>query len=249
MRYYSLEDICHSHSLSKEAIKHRIKTGKLKAEKLQINQDKPTHFKYIIPESELEKLAEFRTSSPVASKNAQPDYYAKRWEEQEEWLRKWQEYRNRHEARPKRNYYDYMHSEEWRKKRLKVLKRDGFRCQMCGTAKNLRVHHINYEHLDTDAELDDLITLCDTCHTQIHAQDIKKKQPVDLFSLPPASEGESKIELFQLALILLRNKSLSASQKWDRYNQACNSCTPPLSVKKYADIWLQAMKVVEDWRF
>ena len=111
------------------------------------------------------------------------------------------------------------------------------------------LHHINYEHLGTDAELDDLITLCDTCHTQIHAQDIKKKQPVDLFSLPPASEGESKIELFQLALILMRDKSLSASQKWDRYNEACNNCTPPLSVKKYADIWLQAMKVVEDWRF
>ena len=248
MRYYSLEDICHSHSLSKEAVKHKIRTGKLKAEKLQMSQDKTTHFKYIIPESELEKLTEFRVSTPVASKNAQPDYYAKRWKEQEEWLRKWQEYRNRHEARPKRSYYEYMHSEEWRKKRLKVLKRDGFRCQMCGTAKNLRVHHINYEHLGTDAELDDLITLCDTCHTQIHAQDIKKKQPLDLFSMPP-TDGECKIELFQLALILMRDKSLSASQKWDRYNEACNNCTPPLSVKKYADIWLQAMKVVEDWRF
>ena len=249
MRYFSFEDILHSHSLTRRALMQMLKNGELKAEKLQMSRYEPRHFKYIVSEAELGKLAEFRTSIPSASKNAQPDYYIQRWRKADKWRKKWQEDKQITEVHERRrNYYDYMHSEEWRKKRLKVLKRDGFRCQMCGTAKNLRVHHINYEHLGTDAELDDLITLCDTCHTQIHAQDIKKKQPLDLFSMPP-TEGESKIELFQLALILLRNNSLSASQKWDRYNQACNSCTPPLSVKKYADIWLQAMKVVEDWRF
>ena len=97
MRYYSLMDICRSHNLSKEALKQRVKSGKLKAEKLQMSKDSSNHFKYIIPESELPKLAGYQTNEPVASENAQPDYYTKYWAKQEERLRKWQEkYQRRH---------------------------------------------------------------------------------------------------------------------------------------------------------
>ena len=256
MRYYSFDDIQRSHNISREALKQRVKSGKLKAEKLQMSEDNPNHFKYIVPETELSKLAEFQTSIPVASKNAQPDYYTKRWAKQEERRRKWQEeYQRRHEESQRqiaevherrRSYHEYMHSEEWRQKRLKILKRDGFRCQMCGSGKNLRVHHINYEHLDTDAELDDLITLCDTCHRKIHEQDIKKKSPLSLFD---EDDEPNNNAMFQLALILQRDKSLSMSQKWDRYNEACYKCRPLLPAKKCADIWLRAMETVEDWRF
>jgi 5-methylcytosine-specific restriction endonuclease McrA len=52
--------------------------------------------------------------------------------------------------------------------RLKILKRDNWRCQFCGTQSNLQVHHIVYRsHGGPDSE-DNLITPCVTCHEQIH---------------------------------------------------------------------------------
>ena len=47
---------------------------------------------------------------------------------------------------------------------------------MCGTAKNLRVHHISYATLGTDAEIDDLVTLCDKCHEEVHAVDLGREK-------------------------------------------------------------------------
>lgn len=243
MRYYSFDDIQRSHSISREALKQRVKSGKLKAEKLTMSKDSPNHFKYIIPETELPKLAEFRTSIPVASKNAQPDYYINRWARQEERLK---EYQKRREECPKRNYHDYMHSEEWRHKRLKVLKRDGFRCQMCGTAKNLRVHHINYEHLGTDAELDDLITLCDACHRKIHEQDIRKKNPLSLFDDDELPDSNST--MFQLALRLLREYGQDRIRAWDKFNEARRKREPSMSVQECSKIWLNAWQTVDNWR-
>ena len=244
MRYYSFDDIQRSHNISREALKQRVKSGKLKAEKLQMSEDNPNHFKYIIPETELPKLAEFQTSIPVASKNAQPDYYKNRWARQEERLKEYQ--KRREERQPKRSYYEYMHSEEWRQKRLKILKRDGFRCQMCGTAKNLRVHHINYEHLDTDAELDDLITLCDECHRKIHEQDIKKKAPLSLFDDDELPDSNSA--MFQLALRLLREYGQDRIRAWDIFNEARRKCEPPMSERECSKLWLYAWRTVDDWR-
>lgn len=67
-------------------------------------------------------------------------------------------------------YYGYVNSEVWREKRLKL---DNFQCQMCETAKNLRVHHITYEHFGHEP-MEDLITLCDNCHRKIHEKDLSK---------------------------------------------------------------------------
>jgi 5-methylcytosine-specific restriction endonuclease McrA len=49
-----------------------------------------------------------------------------------------------------------------------VLKRDGWRCQNCGNPADLQVHHIcSRSSLGSDVE-ENLITLCATCHRQIH---------------------------------------------------------------------------------
>ena len=68
-------------------------------------------------------------------------------------------------------YADYIQSESWRRVRRLALKRDGYVCQQCGTGKNLEVHHINYEHLGQEGELEDVITLCRKCHAKVHAND------------------------------------------------------------------------------
>ncbi len=52
--------------------------------------------------------------------------------------------------------------------RQQVLRRDGWRCQSCGTMVNLEVHHKEFRsHSGIDSE-ENLITLCVACHTAIH---------------------------------------------------------------------------------
>ena len=52
--------------------------------------------------------------------------------------------------------------------RQQVLRRDGWRCQSCGTMSNLEVHHQQFRsHAGKDSE-QNLITLCTICHTAIH---------------------------------------------------------------------------------
>jgi len=49
-----------------------------------------------------------------------------------------------------------------------VLRRDGWRCQLCGTMFSLEVHHKEFRsRLGHDCE-ENLITLCNSCHAAVH---------------------------------------------------------------------------------
>lgn len=64
---------------------------------------------------------------------------------------------------------DYLHTSVWYKLRAKRLKMDNFRCQRCGAAINVQVHHIHYPEVWGEEDYaNDLITLCDECHEAIH---------------------------------------------------------------------------------
>jgi len=53
--------------------------------------------------------------------------------------------------------------------RQDVLRRDGWRCQSCGTMSNLEVHHKQFRsHSGHDSE-ENLITLCICCHGEMHS--------------------------------------------------------------------------------
>ena len=53
--------------------------------------------------------------------------------------------------------------------RQQVLRRDGWRCQSCGTMSNLEVHHKQFRsHSGHDSE-ENLITLCFCCHEEMHS--------------------------------------------------------------------------------
>ena len=49
-----------------------------------------------------------------------------------------------------------------------VLRRDGWRCQQCGSRTNLQVHHIRLRSQSGDDAEENLMTLCSECHDQIH---------------------------------------------------------------------------------
>ncbi len=52
--------------------------------------------------------------------------------------------------------------------RQQILRRDGWRCQSCGSMSNLEVHHREFRsHSGIDAE-ENLITLCTACHARVH---------------------------------------------------------------------------------
>jgi 5-methylcytosine-specific restriction endonuclease McrA len=52
--------------------------------------------------------------------------------------------------------------------RRQILRRDGWRCQSCGTMSNLEVHHQQFRsHSGHDSE-ENLITLCANCHAIAH---------------------------------------------------------------------------------
>jgi 5-methylcytosine-specific restriction endonuclease McrA len=75
-----------------------------------------------------------------------------------------------------RQYANYiLKSDEWQKKRNQVIKRDKNRCRNCGTTIDLQVHHKNYDRFGNES-LDDLVTLCYTCHEKITRLNKKKRR-------------------------------------------------------------------------
>jgi 5-methylcytosine-specific restriction endonuclease McrA len=72
----------------------------------------------------------------------------------------------------KEKYKDLLLSEKWTEKRLKVFKRDGYKCQRCGTNKSLNCHHTYYTSGKKPWEypLSALLTLCKDCHTRLHSE-------------------------------------------------------------------------------
>jgi 5-methylcytosine-specific restriction endonuclease McrA len=65
-------------------------------------------------------------------------------------------------------------AESYERLRQQVLRRDGWRCQACGTMSNLEVHHKEFRsHLGNDSEAN-LITLCTVCHASAHDVSLKR---------------------------------------------------------------------------
>lgn len=66
-------------------------------------------------------------------------------------------------------YSEKLKDPRWQKKRLEVLERDGFMCQMCACGEPLQIHHIKYitglEPWDYDPKF--LVALCAWCHASV----------------------------------------------------------------------------------
>jgi len=82
----------------------------------------------------------------------------------------------------KQNYVELLKSPKWQKKRLEIMKRDKFKCRLCGDKETqLHIHHKEYissnDPWDYDNKL--LITLCEDCHTEVER--LKKENPEIVF--------------------------------------------------------------------
>jgi len=66
-------------------------------------------------------------------------------------------------------YNKYLRSDVWKRKRVAVLKRAGFKCECCGTNDAVQVHHTKYPRDYFGLEpLWDLRAVCFDCHRVIH---------------------------------------------------------------------------------
>jgi hypothetical protein len=65
---------------------------------------------------------------------------------------------------------------DWAELRLRVKIRDRWKCTVCENTDNLRVHHIKGI---TSHRMEDLITLCLTCHQTVHGVSQKRINPTE----------------------------------------------------------------------
>lgn len=66
---------------------------------------------------------------------------------------------------PKLAYKEKLLDPKWQKRRLDILARDQFTCQICGdTETTLHIHHFCYSANPWDSDNSDLTTLCKHCH-------------------------------------------------------------------------------------
>lgn len=71
------------------------------------------------------------------------------------------------EVKTRPSYAEKLKDPRWQKKRLQILERDGWACQICDdTGSMLVVHHCDYQRDKDPWDYPDelLITLCEHCH-------------------------------------------------------------------------------------
>jgi hypothetical protein len=76
----------------------------------------------------------------------------------------------------KSTYKEYLQSEQWRQNREKRLQIDGRMCAVCGSKKDLNVHHISYRNIGNENIEKDLITLCHPCHAMLHRIKVQSEE-------------------------------------------------------------------------
>ena len=101
-----------------------------------------------------------------------------------------------------KQYQEALKSTQWQSLRKKVLFRDKFECQNCGSKKNLQVHHKEY-FIDESNKffkpheypINSLSTLCENCHKKLHQQTkvpVKKYNKMKLFDFFKEKFNSSK---------------------------------------------------------
>ena len=73
----------------------------------------------------------------------------------------------------KADYHKYLASNEWKAKRKEKLALNSI-CEICGSDKEIQIHHLNYNNVGSE-QMDDLQTLCKKCHYKTHFKDGVKR--------------------------------------------------------------------------
>lgn len=193
MKYYSCAELSKMYGVSQATVKGWIRSGKLEAIQYpHMYAPRPGVYTWLIPEWQICRIG--RPIKHYIEPTQEIEYDEKLTLEAyiREAIRRVVDMVN---TREQHKYYqeyienaaemyrEYLNTEHYKKKRLLRLKLDDYRCQRCGTGKNLQVHHINYDRLGYPEEIEDMITLCNHCHEYVHEYDIARKRPQESKSM------------------------------------------------------------------
>lgn len=64
---------------------------------------------------------------------------------------------------------------DYQELRERVLRRDSWRCQFCGSMKSLEVHHQKFRSRSGEDTAENLITLCASCHSVMHSTSVSNQ--------------------------------------------------------------------------
>lgn len=69
----------------------------------------------------------------------------------------------------RKEYKDFLNTPYWKDTRDLVIERDENKCARCGSKEDLHVHHLTYVNHGKEMDhMDDLVTLCHSCHQEEH---------------------------------------------------------------------------------
>jgi 5-methylcytosine-specific restriction endonuclease McrA len=114
----------------------------------------------------------------------------------------------------KEEYSIHLQNPKWKEKRLKILRRDNFICQKCGSDNELNVHHIHYIQGNLPWQVPDrfLITLCRICHIKEH-----EDKPISSFVIKPKKyKKEQSKRKKKKVLPKLKGRDKKLQEKYDR---------------------------------
>lgn len=123
-------------------------------------------------------------------------------------------------------YSEWMQTDKWKTIAAGAKKKSGYKCEVCGSAYNLCVHHTTYENLcREDKHSEDLVVVCRNCHANIHEKDLKDmakkreqaKREIDVRNHLPSDEystfGEWMFAHGRIQEALLRLHNLDMAYK------------------------------------
>lgn len=66
------------------------------------------------------------------------------------------------------SYEKYLQTDHWNELRIEVFRKMGRICPICVSEKSIQVHHWRYRKSWFHSIVEDLIPLCDACHSMVH---------------------------------------------------------------------------------
>lgn len=83
-------------------------------------------------------------------------------------------------------YRDYLQSDHWKIFRISVLVQRGYKCELCGSTREINLHHLTYVRLGHELPTD-VQVLCYPCHSKVHM----REKYYAISSRPNAAEPEA----------------------------------------------------------
>lgn len=129
--------------------------------------NKPTSYKNILRVSKLSKTNKRIYDNTLKYGNKKEKREIRKLVKKGESIRKFKYYLKNKRQRGL-NYYEYLKTTRWKRKRTEVFKYHGRKCKYCTETKGLQVHHLHYKSLGNEDVKRDLIPLCSGCHMSEH---------------------------------------------------------------------------------